>query len=131
MELATEHGVETIPASVEGQAPVRATFDLGNGSHVLIARRYAEQLGLLTDGRPVRRERGGGLGGETVREVITLRSIEIAGRRFANVTAALDSQPSASDLNVGVSLLRHFTIAADYTGRVVWLLPTSRSGLSP
>jgi hypothetical protein len=53
----------------------------------------------------------------------SLRSIEIAGRRFANVTAALVSQASASDLNVGVSLLRHFTITADYTGRAVWLLP--------
>lgn len=35
LPLATEHGVETIPARVENVGPVQATFDLGNGSEVL------------------------------------------------------------------------------------------------
>jgi predicted aspartyl protease len=123
LTLVAEHGIETIPVSVEGHPPVRATFDLGNGSHVLVARRYAEQLGLLKD-RPVHRERGGGLGGETEREVFTLRSLQIAGRRFTDVTATIDAQDTASDVNVGISLLRHFTIVADYQARAVWLAPT-------
>jgi predicted aspartyl protease len=119
--LVTEHGVETIPVQVEEGAPVRATFDLGNGSHVLLSKSYAQRLGLGTDGRAARTERGGGLGGETTRQVYTLRSISIAGRRFTNVQAAIDPQPSASDVNVGVPLLRHFRITTDYASHAVWL----------
>ena len=53
LELVTEHGVETIPALVESTGPVRATFDLGNGTEVLVGRKLAERLHLLTDGRSV------------------------------------------------------------------------------
>lgn len=97
LALTTEHGVETVPVRVEDGAPVRATFDLGNGSHILISRSFAMRLGVLTDGRAVSAERGGGLGGETTRQVVTLRSIEIAGRKFDRVQAAIDPQASASD----------------------------------
>jgi hypothetical protein len=48
LELITEHGVETVPVSVESGAPVRATFDLGNGSQVLIGSAFAGRAGLLT-----------------------------------------------------------------------------------
>jgi Aspartyl protease len=123
LDLVSEHGVETIPVSIEGHPPVRATFDLGNGSHVLVSRAYAQQLNLLHDGRAVRRERGGGLGGETERDVLTLRSIELAGRSFTDVTAAIDAQDTASAVNVGVELLRHFTLITDFHGRAIWLLP--------
>jgi predicted aspartyl protease len=121
LTLATEHGVETIPVQVEGGAPVRATFDLGNGSHVLLGESYAGRLGLATDGRAVRTEQGGGLGGATTRQVYTLREITVAGRKFSHVRAAIDHQSSASDVNVGVSLLRHFRIVTDYAGHAVWL----------
>lgn len=123
LALVAEHGVETVPVSVEGHPPVRATFDLGNGTHVLLARRYAEQLGVLKDGRAVQRERGGGLGGQTDRQVIVLRSLELAGREFTGVTAAIDTQDSASDVNVGIGLLRHFLVTTDFPGRAVWLAP--------
>ena len=123
LALSTEHGVETLAVSVEGHSAVHATFDLGNGSHVLIARAYAEQLGLLKDGRAVRLERGGGLGGETERQVLTLGSLELAGRRLTDVTAAIDSNSSASDLNVGVAVLRHFVITTDFPAHALWLAP--------
>ncbi len=121
--LVTEHGVETIPVQVEEGAPVRATFDLGNGSHVLLSRSYAERLGLTSGGRISHTERGGGLGGETTRQVYTLRSIRIAGRAFSDVQAAIDPQPSASEVNIGVSLLRHFRITTDYAAHAAWLEP--------
>jgi predicted aspartyl protease len=123
LELMTEHGVETIPVSLESGAPVRATFDLGNGSRVLVGAAFAARLRLLTDGRTVTADRGGGLGGEAVRQVIALRSLEVAGRRFDDVPAAIDPQASASDLNVGVSILRHFWITTDFAHHAVWLAP--------
>lgn len=123
LELVPEHGVETIPLCVESATPVRATFDLGNGSHVLIGTAMANRMGWLSDGRTVSQERGGGLGGETTRSLFTLRWLEIAGKRFVNVPAAIDPQPSASDANVGISLLRHFRITTDFARHAVWLQP--------
>ncbi len=123
LDLVAAHGVETIPVIVEGQGPLRATFDLGNGSEVLIGSKLADRLHLLTDGRPIRTSAGGGLGGSTSRHVITLRSLEIAGRRFSAVPAAIDTQPSASDVNVGISILRRFVITSDFARHAVWLEP--------
>jgi predicted aspartyl protease len=122
LDLVTEHGVETIPVLVESGAPLRATFDLGNGSRVLIGGALAARAHLL-DGRPVSSERGGGLGGEVNRHIIVLSSLEIAGRRFKDVAAAIDPQPSASDVNVGVSILRRFWITTDFARHAVWLAP--------
>lgn len=121
--LESEHGVETIPVELEAAGTLRATFDLGNGSGVLVGSKLAQRLHLLTDGRTVSTRRGGGLGGETERQTFALRSLLIAGKRFEDVPAAIDSQPSASDLNVGISVLRHFLITTDFAGHAVWLEP--------
>jgi hypothetical protein len=51
LDLVTEHGVETVPVRVESGEPVRATFDLGNGTHVLIGAALAERMRFLSDGR--------------------------------------------------------------------------------
>jgi hypothetical protein len=123
LELTTEHGVETVPVRVEGGAPLRATFDLGNGSQVLVGTALAQRLHLLSDGRGIRTEEGGGLGGRTQRQVVELHSLELAGRIFADVPAAIDTQPSASDVNVGVAVLQHFLITTDFARHVVWLQP--------
>jgi hypothetical protein len=123
LELVTEHGIETVPVRVESADPVRATFDLGNGSQVLVGAAFAQRMGYLGDGRQVTTQRGGGLGGETTRQVFRLRTLEVAGKTLADVEAAIDSNPSASDLNIGVSVLRHFRITTDYAQHAVWLEP--------
>jgi predicted amidohydrolase YtcJ/predicted aspartyl protease len=121
--LKTEHGVETLPVRVEEGETVAATFDLGNGSQVLLGAAFAARAKLLTDGRPAGSATGGGLGGAASRQVVTLRSLELAGRRFEQVPAAVDPQPSASDLNLGVSILRHFIITTDFARHALWLEP--------
>jgi predicted aspartyl protease len=128
LDLVSEHGLETVPVRVEGGHPVRASFDLGNGSRVLLGSGFATKMGFLTDRRQITTERGGGLGGESIRQVITLRSIEIGGRRFSDVSAAIDPQPSASDVNIGVRLLRHFDITTDFAAHSVWLAPRKVPG---
>jgi len=123
LELTTENGVETLPVRLEGTGEQRAVFDLGNGSEVLVGSKLAARLHLLTDGRQVSSARGGGLGGETSRQLIPLHSLEVAGRTFREVPAAIDSQPSAADLNIGVSILRHFVITSDFAAHTLWLQP--------
>jgi hypothetical protein len=120
LELVTEHGIETLPVRVEGER-VRAAFDLGNGSGVLLGSRLAQRLHLLTDGRPVAAARGGGLGGETSRQTLKLKSLEVAGLEFADLDAAIDANDSATDVNIGVEVLRHFLITTDFENHVLWL----------
>lgn len=115
------HGNETIPISIEGAPPVRAEFDLGNGSDVLIGKAYAARLGLLD--REDEHEVGGGIGGAVKRKVVTLKSVRIAGVIFRNVRAAIADQPNAADANVGVKLLRRFRIVTDFPAKTVWLEP--------
>jgi predicted aspartyl protease len=119
-ELRTVNGIEVFPVRVE-DALALAAFDLGNGSNVLVSSSYAKRRGLLSDGRTVSHETGGGLGGETKRSIIALRSLEIAGLTLTDVAAAVDEGDSATDLNVGVSVLRHFVITTDFRAHALWL----------
>jgi hypothetical protein len=125
IELETHRGIETLPASVEGHAAVRADFDLGNGGDVLVGRAYAEKIGLAAPGRIVGRATGGGLGGGVERDIVLLTSLTVGGRTFKNVRAAIDPTADAADLNLGVSILRHFVITTDFAQRALWLEPRS------
>jgi predicted aspartyl protease len=127
--LVSQRGVETIPVSVEGQPPVRAEFDLGNGSEVLVGRDYAQRIGLLTPERVVGRSDGGGIGGRVSRDIVVLKSLSIGGRSFHNVRAAIDPTGHAGDVNVGTSILRQFIITADFPQRALWLEPRVRTQL--
>jgi|CXWL01.1.fsa_nt_gi predicted aspartyl protease len=120
LELKTVNGIEVFPVLVEGE-PVLAAFDLGNGSNVFVSGDYAKRRGLLTDGRTVSQETGGGLGGETQRSVISLKSLEVAGLTLADVPASIDEGDSATDLNVGISVLRRFVITTDFSAHALWL----------
>jgi predicted aspartyl protease len=122
LPVAEHRGTPTIPAEVEGEA-VQAVFDLGNGSEVLVGRAFAERTGLTAPGRIVERRSGGGLGGAREREIVVLRNLRVAGREFRDVPAAIDPGETASDLNIGTSILRHFVITTDFPQRAVWLEP--------
>lgn len=123
LPLTTQRGIETFSVRVEDGPPVQAALDLGNGSQVLLGAALAERLNLLHDGRPVHSAAGGGLGGAQQRTLLTLRSLEVAGCRFAAVPAAIDAKESATDVNVGVAILRHFRLTTDFAAHSVWLEP--------
>jgi len=124
MELAlTGHaGIESIPVRVEG-ITAAADIDLGNGGDVLIGKAFAERRGLLSPGRIVATQRGGGIGGEIERELIRLATLEIADSTLRDVEAAVDPMDNAGDLNLGVKVLRRFIIVADFAQRRIWLQP--------
>lgn len=123
LPLGEHRGVPTVPAAVEGHEPVQAVFDLGNGSEVLIGRAYAERIGLTAPGRIVERRSGGGLGGAQERDIVVLATLTVGGQTFRDVRAAIDPGETASDLNLGTSILRHFLITTDFAGHAVWLEP--------
>jgi len=122
LPLTSARGIEHFPANVEG-VDVGADIDLGNGSEVLIGRRFAEKIGLLAPGRVVERKTGGGIGGTLERDIVVLKDITIAGVKFESVRAAIDPQPTAGDVNVGTSILRHFVLVIDFASHAVWFEP--------
>jgi hypothetical protein len=119
LSLTARRGIEAVPIRIEGHAAT-ADFDLGNGATVLIGADFAARHRLL-DGRTTSVIEGGGIGGETHQTAFTVRSLDIAGVRFPNVSVAIDASPTASDANIGVRLLRHFGIVTDFAARSVWL----------
>jgi predicted aspartyl protease len=123
LTLGEHRGVPTVPAAIEGHPPVQAVIDTGNGTEVLIGRAYAERVGLTAPDRIVGRNAGGGLGGERQRDLVTLRSLSVAGRTFRDVPAAIDVGATASDLNIGMSILSHFRITTDFARHAIWLEP--------
>jgi len=106
---------------VEGE-PARAAFDLGNGSDVMISRDLVTRLKLPILGKKT----GGGIGGAIERDYVLLPVLEVAGRRFTNVHANIDDQPSHNDMNVGTAILKNFRITTDFKDRAVWLEPLRR-----
>lgn len=123
LPLSEHRGVPAIPAAAEGSDPVQAVFDLGNGREILIGRAYAERLGLTAPERIVGKRSGGGLGGAVDFDIVALRTLEVGGRTFRNVRAAIDRGETASDLNLGTSILRDFIITTDFPNRAIWLEP--------
>jgi predicted aspartyl protease len=118
LPLTAHAGIEAIPVRADG-VPALAEFDLGNGSDVMISRDLAKKLKLPILGKKA----GGGIGGAIERDYVQLKTLEVAGRRFRNVRANIDDQPSHNDMNVGTSILKHFLITTDFKDRVVWLAP--------
>jgi len=118
LSLTGHAGIESIPVTLNGK-PAQAEFDLGNGSGVLISRAYADRLQLKTIGQ----RSGGGIGGKLMRDLVRIDALEVAGRTFRDVEAAVDDQPNGNDLNIGTSILKNFLITTDFAARSVWLAP--------
>jgi len=122
LSLTAHAGIEGIPVKANG-VTAQAEFDLGNGSDVLISRDMVKRLGLKITGK----KSGGGIGGALNRDLVHLDSLEVAGKTFRDITAAIDDQPNHNDLNVGTAILKHFLITTDFRQRVVWLHPNGKN----
>lgn len=118
LNLEKHAGIEAAPVTVNGQ-PALADFDLGNGSKVMISKALAEKLGL----KPTGQEKGGGIGGELIRDLVVIDRLDVAGRTFRKVEAGVDALDNAGDLNIGTAILQHFIVTTDFVGRTVTLQP--------
>lgn len=123
LPLSEERGIRQLPVTVDDLPPTRGDFDLGNGSEVLIGRDYAVATGLLERHPVVATRSGGGIGGALERDVIVLDRLTLAGVAFPSVPAAIDATETASNVNVGVPILRHFVLTVDFPRDTVWLQP--------
>lgn len=123
LPLSEHRGIPAVPAAADGGEPVQAVIDIGNGSEVMVGGAYAARIGLTAPARIVERRSGGGLGGARDRDIVVLRTLSVGGRDFRDVRAAIDPGATASDLNLGTSILRHFVITTDFPNRAVWLEP--------
>lgn len=121
LPLSTHRGIEGFPVAIEGNKGIQAALDLGNGSEMMVGRTAAERLGLLKPERAIAQKKGGGIGGSVERDIVLLSTVTIAGKTFRNVRAAIDNQDSASDVNIGANLLRHFILVVDFPGHKLWL----------
>lgn len=121
LDLTAHAGIEGIPVRANGAA-AQAEFDLGNGSGVMISRELAKKLKLKIRGKKA----GGGIGGAIARDYVRLKSLEVAGKRFHDLDATIDDQPSHDDMNIGTAILRHFLITTDFKDRAVWLAAVGR-----
>jgi predicted aspartyl protease len=118
LPLTAHAGIEGIPVRANG-LDAQAEFDLGNGSDAMISRDLVKKLKLPILGKKA----GGGIGGQIQRDYVLLPTLEVAGRKFRNIHATIDDQPSHNDMNVGTSILKNFVITADFKDRAVWLAP--------
>lgn len=123
LPLAEERGIRQLPVRIDDLPPAPADFDLGNGNEVLVGKGYAEASGLLDAHPVVGTKPGGGIGGEIERDLLVIDSLTVAGRVFGEVTVAIDPTPTASSVNIGVPILRHFLITVDFPEDKIWLQP--------
>ncbi|MFN7054614.1 aspartyl protease family protein [Hyphomonas sp.] len=120
LPLSEAHGIMQVPAALNGRE-VLADFDLGNGSDILVSEGFAEAAGLLAPEKVLGVIEGGGIGGPVQRRLVRVDSLSIAGETFHNLTAAVNPGTDGAELNVGVSVLRHFRMVIDFPGGEVWL----------
>ena len=121
LPLTAHAGIESIPVLANG-TEAQAEFDLGNGSDVMISRDLARKLKL----RVIGKKSGGGIGGAIDRDLVRLDTLDVAGKRFRNVVAAIDDQESHNDMNIGTAILKNFRITTDFKARAVWLDPVGK-----
>ena len=131
LPLSEERGIRQLPVRIDDLPPAPADFDLGNGNEVLLGREYATASGLLDAHPVIGTKAGGGIGGEIERDLIVIDSLTVAGRSFENLTVAIDPTPTASSVNIGVPILRHFQITVDFPEDTVWLQPLRNGEARP
>jgi len=122
LPLTKAFGIETVSILIDGK-PAQATFDTGNAGRLLLSEDFARRAGLLVPGRRAGLEKGQGIGSAVARPLVTLRSVEIAGRRIPVAQAAVGASAHATDATIGLDTLRHFRLVCDFAGRGIWFDP--------
>lgn len=105
-----------------GKMTIIAEVDTGNNAGLLLPRSYIEKLPLETPPVSAGMARSAG-GSEPVLKARIASDITIAGQRFHRPEVRFLANHKA---NVGLSILRDFTLVFDPMGQRDWLIPTDR-----
>lgn len=125
LPLTVVSGIRRVPIAIEGEQPMLADFDLGNGASLLVSHKVwggSPALGAL----PYARTQAGGVGGVTERRGVTLPAISLAGQRIVRVPAVLnasDAELPTEGANVGIDILQRFRMSLDFGHGAIYLTP--------
>lgn len=129
----TPDRVREISVSVEGAPPERATFDLGSATPITVSHDYASRHDLL-QGRPAAQAMAGGVGGMSVHDLITIRSLSVGGVELKAAPALInrsDAELPTKGLNVGMPVLSRFRVITDYGHDALFLVPNATEVAKP
>jgi hypothetical protein len=116
LPLTSRFGLDMVPVTIEGVRG-HAALSLRGLEPMMINAGFAARAA-------IGRNRGGDRGaGAVMASGTVIRRLEIAGRRFANVVAALDAGDRAPDAWIGPDILRHFRLELDLPARTIWFDP--------
>ena len=136
LDLIENNGIRMIEASVEGRAPARFDFDIGNGSPLILSPGYVEAERLL-DGRPTSKTLAGAIGGMRTADTLTVKTLKLGATEFRDVPATVPPKgASAVDGdrakgNIGLPILSRFRVATDFAKNAVYLTPQTDSVAGP
>ena len=117
----TENGKRLIEMSVEGRAPALFQIDTGSGACLDIFDAYTQEQKLLEGRERVSTAYMGGVGGQAVEQIATLKSLDFAGYRLKNVpTGFAPPGPGAFGTtayagNLGAGVFTRFKVIFDFT----------------
>lgn len=125
VKLKRDGTLHFLPISVDGQAPVEAALDLGNGGALSLSKEYHESVPAIGK-LPYAVGLSGGVGGLHETKRVTMPTVEIGGYTFNNVPTDLGSVaegPYDKRANAGIQLFKQFHLTLDLGHDRLWLKP--------
>ena len=127
VELGHDGPFRSVKVAVAGLPPINATFDIGNGGTVLLAKSYWDGKAEIASLHGAETQLGG-VGGMKVARKVTLPTVEFAGQTLKAVPAFLNQDRAAlptEGANLGIEMLKPFVVTLDYANDAMYL---QRSG---
>ena len=125
VKLTRRSTLHYLPISVDGQPPVEAALDLGNGGALSLSKEYHESVPALAK-LPYAISLSGGVGGLHETKRVTMPTVEIGGFTFKNVPTDFGSVadgPYEGRANAGIQLFKPFHVTLDLGHDRLWLKP--------
>jgi hypothetical protein len=127
-----DDGHKLLDIEIENYPSARVTLDTGSGQTLTLFRAYWDHTHrLLDDGRSVSDIRTGGVGGENVSMLSSLKSVRIADYKLDNVPVELYTGKAGSFNtkrlagNLGAGILNRFRVIFDYSRDRLILEPSA------
>lgn len=118
LPVTNRFGVATIPIAIDS-VPCTATLLFRDLDAIIVNAAFAGRAGLG-------RDRGSGarsVGAPALRSGTSIRRLDVAGRSFTNLNAALNASATAPDAWLGPAILARFRIVIDVPGGTMWFDP--------